>query len=165
MDEQCFVQRPTTGSRVAGVGITVLTLVSAGFMAWLAFDQLGGILAVGVALLALAFVAWTIVYVTSTPRLVVDEGGIRATYGLVFRRTIAPDAVVEVSEVHFRPLRDLGGWGVRKSDDLGRVLVSGVGEGVCIVDAEGTRTTVAVDQPADAAAALRAVVEAARPGG
>jgi hypothetical protein len=93
----------------------------------------------------------------------VHPGELRVWFGWVpsFRHAIALDAVQRIEVVGYRPLRDCGGWGVRRGRGGERVLNARGDRGVRLHFADGSRVLVGSQRPEALAVALEGAMRPA----
>jgi len=72
----------------------------------------------------------------------------------IYRRTIALADVKSCEVVAYRPLRDYGGWGVRRRADGDRALTARGDRGVRLTLSDGSRLLIGSQQPENLAAVL-----------
>ena len=103
-------------------------------------------------------IAIVILLLSAHPRVVVDADGLHVTSAGFLRWLTVPlseIAYADRSELH--ALRDFGGLGLRFRTDE-RAFVTRSGEALRVVQRDGTRTYVSMDDAADAAAVLNGLV-------
>lgn len=93
----------------------------------------------------------------------VTPAEIRVSFGLIptYRRIISIDAITSVEVVHYHPLRNYGGWGIRFGRDGERVLNARGDRGVRLGLRDGSKLLIGSQRPDELALAIEA---ARRPG-
>lgn len=88
---------------------------------------------------------------------------LRVSFGFLptYRRVIAVDAVVSVEPIHYHPIRDHGGWGLRIARNGERIYNARGDRGVRLHLRDGTRLLIGSQRPDELALAIEA---ARRPG-
>ncbi len=84
---------------------------------------------------------------------------VRISFGLLntFRRSIAAEAIARVEVVHYHPIRDYGGWGLRFGRDGERIYNARGHRGVRLYLRDGSRILVGSQRPEELALAIDAV--------
>lgn len=88
---------------------------------------------------------------------------VRVSFGFLatYRRVIPVDAVASLEVVHYHPVRDHGGWGLRVGRDGERVLTARGDRAVRLVLRDGSKFLIGTQRPEQFALAIEA---ARRPG-
>ncbi|HEX8202518.1 MAG TPA: hypothetical protein VF590_18720 [Isosphaeraceae bacterium] len=76
-----------------------------------------------------------------------------------YRRVVPIAAVRGVEVVHYRPIADHGGWGIRRGRDGERVLTARGDRGVRLHLADGSRLLIGSQRPEELAAVLRRAMQ------
>ena len=94
---------------------------------------------------------------------VVAPDAVRVWFGWIptFRRAIPIASIKTVEAVHYRPLRDYAGWGIRHGRDGERVYNARGDRGVRLTLDDGSRILIGTQRPEELALAIQAAL---RPG-
>ena len=145
-----WVRRTTqhhVGSMVAVTAALSLTMGTLTRMWWLS-----GVLVVGLALILLGALRWTVT---------VDAAGFTVRSALGFRTHVPLDEVEGAAVTHVAPIRQFGGWGMRLGAQGATGVITRKGEAIDVTRSGGRRTVVTVDDAATGAALLNTLADRA----
>jgi len=135
----------TTAAVVAAFSLTMGTLTQ---MWWLS-----GVLVVGLALILLGALRWTVT---------VDATGLSVRSVVGLRVHVPLDEVEGAAVTHVAPIRQFGGWGLRVGVRGATGVITRKGEAIDVTRTGHRRTVVTVDDAATGAALLNTLADRAR---
>lgn len=93
----------------------------------------------------------------------VHPGDVRVWFGWIptYRRIINLSGVSAVEVVRYRPIRDCGGWGIRRGRGYDRVFSARGDQGVCLTFTDGSKILIGSQKPEPLALAIDSLIHPA----